>query len=159
MKPPTYIALALKSQDICLATTLSDLDQDVECSRVLEQLSFCLARLESWATCTDGCHGGDHLLERVSTKVIGHAAAAVLLAFSGHYDEALALERAVGELANLLSLFCHDPAAFEDWKQTDERKRRNGYAPVAVRKRLEMLGGITWMDQDTYSSLSERTVH
>lgn len=159
MKTPPYVALALKSQDICFARALSYLDEDAECFRVLDQLSRCLTRLESWATCTDGCHGGDHLLERLSCRVIGHAAASVRLAFSGHYDEAIALERAVGELANLLSLFSCDAAALEDWKQADDRKRRNAYAPVAVRKRLETLGGITWMDQGTYGSLSERTIH
>jgi hypothetical protein len=131
----------------------------VECFRVLDQLSRCLARIESWATCSDGCHGGDHLLERLSTRVIGHALASVRSVFSGHYDEAIALERAVGEIANLLSLFSCDPVAFEDWKQADDRKRRNTYAPIAVRKRLETLGGITWMDQGTYGSLSERSVH
>ncbi len=78
MKTPTFVALALKSQDICLATTLSYLDKNAECSRILEQFSLCLARLESWAICTDGCHGRDHLLERVSIKVIGHAALGTL---------------------------------------------------------------------------------
>jgi hypothetical protein len=84
MKIPAYLALALKSQDICFARTSSYLDEDAECLRVLDKLSRCLARIESWATCTDGCHGGDHLLERLSTRVIGHAAASVRLVFNGH---------------------------------------------------------------------------
>jgi hypothetical protein len=76
----------------------------------------------------------------LTAKVVASSLAALRLALSGYYDEALALTRGVGEIANLLFLFAAKPAELERWRHADEALRKKEFGPVKVRITLETLG-------------------
>jgi hypothetical protein len=124
-----------------------------------ERLGDLLSLLYREACCYYGCIGGDHVAERIAGRVVSHALAAYRLLSAGYYDEALALTRNLGETANLLWLFIHQPALLDIWKQADDRSRRRDFAPVKVRLALEALKVPVPIPNDHYAGLCEVAVH
>ena len=81
------------------------------------------------------------------------------LALTGQYDEALVTARSVGELANLLWLFCVDSQAMAHWRSLESRVRWTKYRPAAVRRRIRALAQPLLVEESDYHLLSEHAVH
>lgn len=73
-----------------------------------EHLGTVLSLLERAACCWWGCRQGDHAVESLVGRVYGLACGSYRLMQAGRYDESLLLIRALGEAANLLTLFATD---------------------------------------------------
>jgi hypothetical protein len=126
----------------------------------LDGLGTVLSILYRLACCAWGCHGGDHQIEWLTGKIVNHAAGSHRLIRSGNYDEALALVRGIGEIANLLWLFEMDPAALAQWKSVDRRERMKQFSPVNVRERLKTATPIgAPIGDDRYRALCEVATH
>lgn len=123
------------------------------------QLGTVLSLLYREATCSYGCAGGDHLVERLIGRTVSHALGSYRLIRHGYYDESLALTRGIAEVANLFMLFIAEKSAFEDWKRSEDRQRRSKYGPVQVRLALEHLDAPIPFDQFRYADLCEIGVH
>jgi hypothetical protein len=81
------------------------------------------------------------------------------LARSGAYDESLALARTIWEITNIAALFVTDPTTFADWRNADERTRKDKYCPVNVRRALENSPLGLPLDRDHYAFLCAKGVH
>jgi hypothetical protein len=133
-------------------------DQSLK-SPMCEQFGTLLSLLDRAGSCWWGCHGGDHALEHLVGRCCSYSVGAFKLARSGFYDESLSLIRTVGEMANLYYLFCVDPNALGEWKNSDDKKRKNKFSPVKVRLALEKNIQPVPIDQRRYRQLSEKAVH
>jgi len=111
------------------------------------------------ASCWWKCAGNDHVVEYLCGRSASNSRAALRLALLGFYDEALALTRGVGELANLFMLFAQDSASLDDWKRCSRRDRLQKYSPYHVRLALERHGVNPPISQERYALLSERAAH
>src|SRR5262249_50196930 len=101
--------------------------------QVLPAMGKLLAFLDATSSCSWGCPGGDHAMERLVFRACNRPRGAVRLIRLGFYDEALMLARANGEAANLLWLFIKDKTAIPAWKAGARRTT----SPVEVRLALE----------------------
>ena len=120
----------------------------------LERVGTVLSLLDRMASCWWECRCGDHIIEYLCGRVGSSARAALRLLRFGFYDESLFACRAIGEVANLLQLFCIDTNALEEWK--NDRKK---FTPVKVRCKLEELQKEPIIKEDRYRLLSENSVH
>jgi hypothetical protein len=77
----------------------------------------------------------------------------------GYYDESFALTRNLGEAANLLFLFIHQPGLLAEWRAADEGRRKREFSPVRVRLKLEQLSLPIPVDETRYGGLCEVGVH
>src|SRR5580700_8045312 len=105
-----------------------------------------------------GRKGGDHsdhIVERLACVLVGNACSALILLLGGWYDQSLIQSRCIGEAANLLMLFAIEPKSFNEWKTLPQRRRKDVFRPVEVRKRLESLKFSSPIEQHRYGSLSE----
>lgn len=123
------------------------------------KLGTVLSFADRFASCFWGCHGREHVIEFLVGRATSSARAAIRLIEFGHYDEALALTRNIGEIGNLMQLFFTDSSQIRRWLDLSEKKRRSELAPVEVRKALERLGSVVPFDQSSYGELSEIGVH
>ena len=125
-----------------------------------ECLGNVLSLLYREASCQFGCPGGDHFIQRITARVVSLSLAALRLALSGYYDEALSLIRSVGEVEGgpLSFLFAAQPAVQEEWRAADEFARKREFAPVKIRLKLEALG-LTPPVGAALSRLSEVGAH
>jgi hypothetical protein len=150
----------MQQDDNCEKTSLSRFPRLGEKTpRCYEMMGRVLALLDALSSCAWGCAEGDHVLERLIGRSVNHARAGLRLALMGFYDEALALIRGVGEIANLLSLFEAKTGSFTRWKSLDERTRRREFSPANVRDKLEKIGTPIRVNTDKYAELSSRNVH
>ena len=115
--------------------------------------------VEKAACCYWGCRNPSHDLERLASRVYNQATAALRLARTGRYDEALSLIRSIGESTNLLMLFALDPQKRMEWGNVDERERRAKFAPSKVRDVIKTKGLDPAMDSQEYGDLCEQAVH
>jgi hypothetical protein len=149
-----------QQEEACEAKTLGRLPHLGEkAPRCYEMTARVVALLDALSSCAWGCAEGDHVFERLVTRSVNHARAALRLALMGFYDEALVLTRGVGEIANLLSLFEARSESFARWKSLDERARRREFSPVQVRTELETIGTPMKVTSEAYAELSNRNVH
>jgi hypothetical protein len=139
---------------------------DKELQRAGERAPACFAEigtvlgyLDRMASCSWGCRQGDHLIEYLCGRAASQTLASLRLMRFGLYDEALLACRGIGEIANLLFLFHHDPSSFREWADSSEQARRKAFSPVNVRKRLEASGSIIPIDEQRYSRLSGIAAH
>ena len=65
----------------------------------------------------------------------------------------------LGEIANLLQLFCVEKEAREQWTTLSEDKRKKEFSPVNVRIRIEQLGTSPLVAKDRYGLLSQMAAH
>ena len=155
-----FLELAQAQEDRCTADTearIADLGQ--KAPRCYEQIGTVLALVDGMASCFWGCGGGSHDIERLCGRVASDARAAIRLMKAGFYDQALMLCRSMGERANLLWLFAHQPDALTDWQDLSDHERRKRFTPVQVRKALERLQKGIPIGQERYQSLSSEVVH
>jgi hypothetical protein len=149
-----------QQEDDCEERSLAQLPRLGEKSPLCyEMTGRVLALLDAQSSCAWACDNGDHILERLVARSTNLARAALRLTLMGFYDEALALIRSVGEIANLLSLFESKKEAFAHWKALDEKTRRREYAPFRVRDELEAIGTPIRVTIEAYAELSSRNVH
>ena len=118
-----------------------------------------LSYLDRIASCFWGCSHDDHRLQYLVGRVTTLTHSTLLLTASGHYDEALALIRILGEVTNLLSLFAADKAELEKWKTLNEKQRWDYFRPYKVRDQLDKLKAPFVVDRERYSMLSSISVH
>ena len=165
-KPPeglAFLALVGKMEDSCEATSKKALrklgKQAPECQAALGTVLSLLDRVGScWWSCPGGEYEG-HLLQYMAARGSSYGRAALRLAMLGFYDEALAIVRSMGELANLLTLFQTDPPTLIEWRSSDHKKRRSAYQPGHIRRRLSELGTAPPMNDTSYSLLCELSTH
>jgi hypothetical protein len=126
----------------------------------VEAMGTVLSYLDRIASCFYGCSHDDHRLQYLVGRVTTLAHSALLLTAAGHYDEALALIRVLGEVTNLLSLFDSDKAELEKWKTLRGNQHWNYFRPYKVRGRLDNLKKApSAVDSERYSMLSSVSVH
>ena len=125
----------------------------------VKSMGTVLSYLDRIASCFWGCSHDDHRLQYLVGRVTTLTHSALLLAASGHYDEALSLIRILGEVTNLLSLFSADGNELDAWKKLDEKARWDHFRPYKVRNRLEALNAPYVIDRDRYAMLSSISVH
>lgn len=128
----------------------------------LTVIGICFSILYQAATCHRKCHGGPHVLESLCGRTYNLAAAALELAFSGYYDEALNLVRSMGEISNLVSLSVVDKEALKRWLTLDTKTRISQFSPAAVRKMLEAQPEgkqLMYANRDWYSHFCESYTH
>ena len=125
----------------------------------MEQIGTALSLLDRMSSCWWVCNKGDHTIEYLYGRTASYGRAALRLMRFGFYDESLMLSRSIGEIANLLFLFLSEPGSLQQWKMSTRRERRDNFAPIEVRKRLERILGKPPIDQERYGLLSEQSVH
>jgi hypothetical protein len=125
----------------------------------VEELGTVLSYLDRIASCYWGCSDDDHRLQYLIGRTTTLTHSALLLASSGHYDEALVLIRVLGETTNLLGLFVADESALKNWKELNGKRRWQNFRPAKVRQRLKELEYPVVMDADRYGALSSMSVH
>jgi hypothetical protein len=112
------------------------------------------------ATCERMCHGGGHFFEGLCGRAYNIGQAALNLAMSGLYDEALSLVRGLGEISNLIALSGVDPGVAREWIRSDKKARMKKFGPAEVRRRLEKIApDLMFANKDWYGDLSERFTH
>lgn len=124
----------------------------------LQVLGTSLTALYIAATCHRKCWGTGHVLEALGARIYNLACASYSLISVGFYDEALALVRSIGEIANLLSLSVTDKPAFTRWVNSTKGERIRDFSPAKVRTLVEKTG-VVLMDQAWYSKLCESYTH
>jgi hypothetical protein len=125
-----------------------------------EHLGTLMSLLDRASSCWWACHGGDHAAEHLFGRCCSYGMSAFRLARSGAYDESLALARTIWEITNLAVLFVTDPMLLEDWRNADDRTRKDKYCPVNVRRALEKSQlGRSILDQKHYAFLCAKGVH
>ena len=155
-----YLELCWEQEDRC--ELVSDewlLKAGLKAPKCLETLGTVLSLLDRVAGCWWGCRGGDHIVERLVARAYNSARAALRLVRGGFYDEALSCVRSIGELGNLLMLFRYDKGSFQIWTAMDDKRRKNAFGAIKVRKKLETIGAPLAVDEDIYRQLSGVAVH
>jgi hypothetical protein len=155
----TFFSIVDHNHEACIGDSRAYAATDAELSRAIVALDATLIVLDRTASCTDGCDGGDHALERLLTRSTSISVGAWTLAERGQYDEAMILIRSLGEMTNLLSLFAANPSEFTRWQNLSYRDRRREFDPAPTRKRLTQDNVQVWMDDGRYSELCEKSVH
>lgn len=125
----------------------------------LESIGTLLCVLDFASSCGWGCRGGNHAVEALLARCVSYSLAALHLAPRGLYDETLSLVRTVGEGANLLCLFVHDPSTMSSWETLREDTAWKTFSPKQVRMRLEKLGKAIPIDRQRYGTLSYKATH
>jgi hypothetical protein len=132
--------------------SIEDVDQKKRIGSYLETLY-------NASTCSEGCRGGDHMIEYLCGRAFNLGYASYELLHMGLYDESFNQLRSLGELSNLLSLSVCDPDSFSDWSKSDHQERMKRFGPAHVRKLVTNANGVLVIDSATYSSLCEVATH
>lgn len=82
-------------------------------------------------------------IQLLGARVFNDLASAYGLLTRGYYQIAAATLRDVMEIVYLWAWFDRDPARITEWRESDDRKRRDIFAPVKVRKFLDDFDGFT----------------
>lgn len=155
-----FLELSAHHQDECAIRSRQTLMQLLSKAwNTYTKLGTVLSFADRFASCFWGCHGREHVIESLVGRTTSSARAAIRLIEFGHYDEALALTRNIGEIGNLMHLFFTSPSEIRRWLDLPKKKQRSEFAPMEVRKALERLGSIVPYDQSSYSKLSEVAIH
>ena len=158
----SYFAISRAIRTECNVTAISRLpSMGKKAPRCYEYLGRVLALLDQIASCAWGCPGTEegHAPHRLIGRGVSNGNAAIELTLIGQYDEALATARSVGELANLLWLFCIEGKSMTHWQSLESRVRWREYRPAAVRRRIRALEQPPLIEENDYSLLSELAVH
>lgn len=155
-----FLNAILSHQNICEQESIEQLPTlGDDAQTTLSKLGTALSLLDRLASCYWGCHGREHIIERLVGRSVSSAIAALRLINFGHYDEALALTRNIAETGNLMYLFFEKPEMIRKWLDSTEKDRRREFAPVKVRQTLEGLGTGVPTDSEKYGLLCEIGVH
>ena len=131
----------------------------VKAPECFSRLGTVLSLLYRLGSCWWGCRGDDHAVEYVIARAASSARGAMRLMRLGFYDEALALIRGVGVVANVVLLFAVDGDAEKEWRLVDDRARRERFSALQVRLRLERSGQRVPVAQERYAQLSAMGTH
>lgn len=150
-----------------LIEVMGDLNRQVTNTKLsqygeeLTILGISLAIIYQVATCHRRCLGGHHVYERLMARTYNLACSEYSLIVRGLYDEALNLNRSLGEIANLIGLFANDEKKLALWLSSDVSTRKKNFRPVNVRKSLEKIKGglFLYASQDWYSKFCEDYTH
>lgn len=93
----------------------------------LKILGISLSIIYQVATCHQRCFGGPHVYERLMARTYNLACSEYYLIGRGLYDEALNLNRSLGEIANLIGLFAHDKKKLASWLSSDVKTRKRNF--------------------------------
>lgn len=157
-----YYSAARRQRRRCERQTFARLaklgKQMPECLNSLDTLLWLLERV---GCCYEACPGKDapHVIQRILSRGVSHTIAGIDLAARGHYDEALALARSVGEAGNLFWLFSIMPSKYSEWLSLDGKQRWNLFRPKKVREQIQGSGSPVPIDESRYSLLSEESSH
>jgi hypothetical protein len=151
------VATAERSHESAIAAALPTMGERLP--KCVETLADVLRRLDDEATCRFECRGGSHIRESLIASVVSTAYATIRLVRGGYLDQAFALIRSAGEIANLVTLFVVQRPTFAEWMAIGEQERRRSFSPVKVRLALEAAGIPLPIDEHTYRALSGLGVH
>lgn len=155
-----FLRLVWQQEDDCESQTDEALPKmGKKAPQCIHELGTVLSLLDRLASCFWECSKGDHVVEYLAGRTGSFARAALRLIRLGFYDEALVLVRSIGEISNLLVLFCQEDALFQEWKRSDHRKRINEFGPAKVRIALENKAKPVLMSQRRYALLCEKAAH
>lgn len=147
-------------EDECQSQTDRQLpDLGKRAPECLKQIGTVLSLMDRMASCWWVCREDDHRIEYLCGRAASTARAVLRLIRLGFYDEALVLSRGLGEIANLMQLFCCDADALDQWKNASPTQIRREFSPVKVRLRLESISMSPAIKEDRYRLLSERAAH
>ena len=123
----------------------------------LDGIGTVLAYLSGMGSCFWGCSNKDHAVVYLCARAASNGHAAVRLLRMGYYDESLLLSRGIGEIANLLVLFCRNHTVLAEYRKSREgwEKAWRRFTPAEVRRRLKNPP----IDTQRYYSLSARSAH
>ena len=158
----SYFVIARAIRAECKVTAIARLPRmGKKAPRCYEYLGRVLALLDQMACCAWGCPGTEegHVPHRLVGRGVSNGNTGIELALTGQYDEALVTARSVGELANLLWLFCVDGKSMTHWQSLESRVRWEKYRPAAVRRRIRALAQPLLVEESDYHLLSEHAVH
>lgn len=155
-----FLNLVSSLEHKCRETTISQHgNMGVKAPKCLSSIGTILSLLDRVASCWWGCKGGNHQLEYLVGRSTSSAMAALQVAQSGYYDEALNQVRSLGEISNLFALFAADPASLEAWAISSKKTRISQFGPAAVRKSLARLQAPMPVSEERYSILCELVTH
>jgi hypothetical protein len=155
-----FFKVAATVETQCAELSLGELPKlGISAPACYEFLGNVLSMLYEEASCFHACDNSDHLIQRLTARIVTHSLSSLRLATFGYYDESLALTRNVGEIANLLFLFAAQPDSLQTWRLADEQKRKREFGPVKVRLKLEQLNLVPPIDESRYGLLCEVGVH
>ena len=105
----------------------------------LDGIGTVLAYLSGMGSCFWGCSDKDHAVVYLCARAASNGHAAVRLLRMGYYDESLLLSRGIGEIANLLVLFCRNHTVLAEYRKSREgwEKAWRRFTPAEVRRRLK----------------------
>jgi len=101
----------------------------------------------------------EHAIEFLAGRAVSYGLAALRLVNFGHYDEALALTRSIGEIGNLLHLFMVDPSAIRRWLDASNKAEREEFEPYWVREALKTISSMVPTDDERYGVLCATAIH
>jgi hypothetical protein len=156
-KSDEFLRMATHAEQACQAESEEKVSQ--EDHLVLAEIGTVLSYIYRFSTCFWGCRRQGHALESQSGRVFTLSRSAICLIQFGYYDEAFALIRSIGELANLLYLFMLKPEARTEWYSISEEARRRHFSPASVRKAIEKIDPGVPIDANHYKWLCEVGVH
>jgi hypothetical protein len=146
-----FLKIVSDLEDECERHTLKRLPELGEkAPKCREALGVCISILDGIASCAGGCLHDDHVLEYLVGRCTTIARGSLRLLQKGLYDESLALNRNLGEIANLLTLFANQPASIQTWKTVDDKVRKSQFSPVKTRIALESIGTPIIVNEDRY---------
>lgn len=155
-----FLNLVSSLEHKCRETTISQHgNMGEKAPKCLSSIGTILSLLDRVASCWWGCNGSSHQLEYLVGRSASSAMAALQVAQSGYYDEALNQVRSLGEIANLFALFAADPASLVAWAISSKKQRLSQFGPAAVRKSLERLQAPMPVSAERYSVLCELVTH
>ncbi len=144
----------------CEVSTRAYIDQNpIEYGEPWRNFQKLFHHLYLLSCCHWGCHGKEHVFEHLAGRTVTSASVALRSLFHGYYDEALALIRYIGEVANLLNLFLCDTDRIREWLDADERARRRTFSPSRIRGMLRKNDAPVPFDDDHYDFLCRTAVH
>ena len=155
-----FLQLIWSHEDECQSQTDSQIPElGKKAPECLKQIGTVLSLMDRMASCWWVCREGDHRIEYLCGRAASSARAVLRLIRLGFYDEALVLSRGLGEIANLMQLFCCDADALDEWKNSSPTEIRRDFSPVKVRLRIETVSASPAITEDRYRLLSERAAH
>jgi hypothetical protein len=102
----------------------------------------------------------DTTLLRLGIRAINDAGACGKCALAGYYQQAIAHIRDIIEIGFLLDLFRRDAKNICEWRTATERERKEKFAPVKLRMRLDELDGRSDKKRaEAYSFYSHHGTH
>src|SRR5438094_6110404 len=152
-EPPlrgSLLQLLVKIQNAMEQLSLRYLPNSARGQAIYALVDEAVKLLNDLASCAEQCRGGDHLIENLVRRFCNYVLAAHRLTLIAYYDEALALIRAAGELANLFRLFALAPDRLASWKAATREVRLDEFKPSHVRSAIVELGGVPVVSREVY---------